>query len=129
MQHFRDESGLTDIHDALLFSTETISQLHARVGQIDSEALEAKRKHRINVIHLSRLKTDCKFMDTQILNLKEEISEAMMKKFGMVVSLDELEEAILSKMVFDMRKNVNDIKAQYAHRIAQEKVKYINNII
>lgn len=122
MQYFRDEAEMMNVKDALLFNTENISKLYTRVNQLDAETLEAKRKHRINVIHLARMKTDCKYMDSRIVDLKDEINQTMMKKFGMVVSLDDLEEAILSKMVYDMRANVDDVKNQYDHRINDEKV-------
>jgi cilia- and flagella-associated protein 44 len=82
------------------------------------ETLETKRKHRVNVNHLARMNTDIKFMEQQIVDLKEEINGTMMKKFGRIVDLDELEETILRRMVYEMRANVNDVKKEYAHKIS-----------
>lgn len=122
MQYFKKAEDLTKIEDTLLFSNANVCKLYARVGQLALETLEVKRKHRINIVHLSRMKADIKFMEHQILDLKEEIDSAMIKKFGRVVDLDELEEAILRRFVYEMRTNKEDVKKEYAKKINEVKV-------
>ncbi|XP_055535978.1 cilia- and flagella-associated protein 44 isoform X2 [Wyeomyia smithii] len=117
LQYFRTEAEFYDIENSLLFNNEKLMKLYARVGQLAMETLETKRKHRINVVHLARMRTDIKYMDQQIIELKENIVEAMIKKFGRVINLDELEETILRKFAFEMRANMDDVKKSYAERI------------
>ncbi|XP_055624931.1 cilia- and flagella-associated protein 44 isoform X2 [Toxorhynchites rutilus septentrionalis] len=116
MQYFRTETEFYDIENSLLFNNDKLMKLYSRVGQLAMETLETKRKHRINVVHLARMKTDIKFMNQQIIDLKENINEAMIKKFGRIVNLDELEETILRKFAFEMRANMDDVKRSYAER-------------
>lgn len=83
--------------------------------------IEAKRKHRINLIHLAKMKTDIKHMEKQIADLKEATNQAMLKKFGRIINLDEVQETILRRFAFEMqielRTNVDDIKKQYNTKI------------
>nr|XP_029730533.1 LOW QUALITY PROTEIN: cilia- and flagella-associated protein 44-like [Aedes albopictus] len=116
MQYFRTEIEFYDIENSLLFNNEKLMKLYARVGQLAMETLETKRKHRINVVHLARMRTDIKYMDQQIIVLRDEINQAMIKKFGRIINLDELEETILRKFAFEMRANMDDVKKSYAER-------------
>ncbi|XP_053686558.1 cilia- and flagella-associated protein 44 [Sabethes cyaneus] len=124
LQYFRTEAEFYDIENSLLFNNEKLMKLYARVGQLAMETLETKRKHRINVVHLARMRTDIKYMDQQIIELKEQIIEAMIKKFGRVINLDELEETILRKFAFEMRANMDDVRKSYAERVRDLKVIY-----
>lgn len=121
LQYFKTAEDISKIGDTLLFSNTNITKLYARVGQLALETLEVKRTHRVNVVHLSRMKADIKYMEQQIVDLKEEINSAMTKKFGRVVDLDELEEAILRRFVYEMRTNKEDVKKEYAKKIAKVK--------
>lgn len=122
IQFFKDANELGNIEDTLLFSNVNVTKLYARIGELALETLEVKRKHRVNVVHLSRMKADIKFMEQRILELKEEINSAMMKKFGRIIDLDELEEAILRRFVFEMSTNKEDVKKEYARKINEVKV-------
>ncbi|XP_058463045.1 cilia- and flagella-associated protein 44 isoform X2 [Malaya genurostris] len=124
MQHFRTESEFYDIENSLLFNHEKLMKLYSRVGQLAMETLETKRKHRVNVVHLARMRTDIKFMEQQIIELKEQLNEAMIKKFGRIVDLDELEETILRKFAFEIRANMDDVKKAYAERTRDLKIMY-----
>ncbi|XP_062543886.1 cilia- and flagella-associated protein 44 [Armigeres subalbatus] len=124
MQYFRTETEFYDIENSLLFNNEKLMKLYARVSQLAMETLETKRKHRINVVHLARMRTDIKYMDQQIIVLREEINQAMIKKFGRVINLDELEETILRKFAFEMRANMDDVKKSYAERTRDLKILY-----
>jgi hypothetical protein len=88
------------------------------------ETIETKRKHRANVMHLSRMKTDVKFMEKVIQDLKAELNEAMIKKFGRIINLDDLEETILRKFAFEMRANLDEVKRGYAEKINDYKKVY-----
>uniref|UniRef100_A0A182T366 Uncharacterized protein n=1 Tax=Anopheles maculatus TaxID=74869 RepID=A0A182T366_9DIPT len=72
------------------------------------------------------MKTDIKFMRQQLVSLKEEINETMMKKFGRVIDLDELEETILRQYTFEMRANLDDVKKSYEERARELKKLYAN---
>lgn len=102
IQHFREGEDFRDLRKAVLFDSSIIMDLQERVDQLNMETLETKRLHRINIVHLRRMNTDIKFMRLEITRLEEEIRQEMMKKFGMVINLDELEEEVLRKYVFEL---------------------------
>ncbi|XP_053674678.1 cilia- and flagella-associated protein 44 [Anopheles nili] len=124
MQYFRTETEFHDVENSLLFNRQALLKLYSRVDQLAAETLETKRKHRVNVVHLARMKTDIKFMRQQLISLKEEITKMMMKKFGRVIDLDELEETILRQYTFEMRANLNDVKKSYEERSRELKKLY-----
>ena len=121
MQYFKNQPEFENIGSTLLFNNHNVIKLYSRVGKLALETIEAKRKHRINVIHLAKMKTDIKFMEKQITDLKDETSQAMLKKFGRVIDLNEVEETILRRFAFEMqvemRANAEDIKRQYFNKI------------
>ncbi|XP_035792074.1 cilia- and flagella-associated protein 44-like [Anopheles albimanus] len=124
MQYFRTETEFHDVENSLMFNREALLKLYSRVDQLAAETLETKRKHRVNVVHLARMKTDIKYMRQQLITLKEVINETMMKKFGRVIDLDELEETILRQYTFEMRANLDDVKKTYAVRTKELKKLY-----
>src|SRR5690349_19981683 len=63
MQYFKTQSEFENINNTLLFNNHYVTKLYSRVGKLAVETIEAKRKHRINVIHLAKMKTDIKFME------------------------------------------------------------------
>lgn len=125
MQYFKNQTEFENIGNTLLFNNQNVTKLYARVGKLALETIEAKRKHRINVIHLAKMKTDIKFMEKQIADLKDGTSQAMLKKFGRVIDLNEVEETILRRFAFElqveMRANAEDIKRQYFNKINELK--------
>lgn len=125
MQYFKTHEEFEDIDNTLLFNSHNVTKLYARVGQLALETIEAKRKHRINVVHLAKMKTDIKFMEKQITDLKDETNQAMLKKFGRVIDLNEVEETILRRFAFEMqvemRANADDIRRQYLNKINELK--------
>jgi hypothetical protein len=126
MQYFKNHDEFVDIDNTLLFNSHNVTRLYSRVGKLALETIEAKRSHRINVIHLAKMKTDIKFMEKQIIDLKDDVNAAMMKKFGRVIDLNEVEETILKRFAFEMqieiRANADDIKRQYFNKINELKV-------
>ncbi|XP_052861271.1 cilia- and flagella-associated protein 44 [Anopheles cruzii] len=124
MQYFRTENEFHDVESSLMFNRDALLTLYSRVDQLAAETLETKRKHRVNVVHLARMKTDIKYMRQQLVSLKETINGTMMKKFGRVIDLDELEETILRQYTFEMRANLDDVKKSYAERTKDLKKLY-----
>lgn len=127
LQYFRNPEEFADIENTLLFNNESVTKLYARVGQLAQETMEVERRHKINVMHLARMKTDIKFMDQNIIELKEEIHNTMLKKFGREVDLDELEETVLRRFAYEMRANIDEIKKSYMIRTGELKVCMIND--
>lgn len=122
LQYFKNQEEFEDIDNTLLFNNNNVTKLYARVGQLALETIEVKRKHRINVIHLAKMKTDIKHMEKQISDLKDETNQAMLKKFGRIINLDDLEETILRRFTYDMRANIDDIRKEYQRKISDIKV-------
>lgn len=113
MQYFVNHQQFLAIEDTILFNNDSVNSLYARVAEIELETQRARQQHRINVMHLSRMKTDCKYMEKLLSDMDEQYDIEMMKKFGMRVDLDELEEGILRRMVFDIRANVEEMQKEY----------------
>lgn len=70
------------------------------------------------------MKTDCKYMEKQIHDLEETYNEEMIKKFGMKVNLDDMEEGILRKMVYDIRATTVDIQKEYNAKARELRKEY-----
>lgn len=113
MQYFENADQFADIDQTILVNNDIINSLYNRVAEIELETARARQKHRANVVHLSRMKTDCKYMTMQMVKLREQYDIEMMKKFGMMVVMDELEEGILKHMVYNLRANTQIIQKEY----------------
>lgn len=113
MQYFENADQFVDIDQTILVNNTIINSLYGRVAEIELETSCARQKHRANVVHLSRMKTDCKYMTKQIIELREQYDIEMMKKFGMMVVMDELEEGVLRHMVYHMRANTQMMQKEY----------------
>ncbi|KAH8410145.1 hypothetical protein KR009_006835, partial [Drosophila setifemur] len=108
LQHFYEGDDYRDISKAVLFDANMLVDLRRRADQLSEETLATRRWHRINFIHLRRMNTDIKFMRFEITRLEEEIRQAMMKKFGIIVNLDELEEEVLRRYIFDLETDAQE---------------------
>lgn len=122
IQHFREGEDFRDLSKAVVFDSSIIFNLQERVDQLNLETLETKRLHRINIVHLRRMSTDIKFMRSEITRLEEEIRQQMMKKFGMVINLDELEEEVLRKYVFELETTAEEELRLLELEITEKKV-------
>lgn len=70
--------------------------------------------------HLHRIKIDCNYMSVNNKNLKNEMKQKIMDKFGQNISLTELYETILRRMVYDIKANLNEATMQFSKRINGE---------
>lgn len=66
---------------------------------------------------------DCLVMEERIRKLRESIAEVMYRKFNQIIDLDQLEEAILKKLVHDLRFRMADVQKSYDKEIAKWKVR------
>lgn len=123
LQHFREGEDYRDLSKAVLFDSTLLMNLQGRVDQLKVETLETKRLHRVNIVHLRRMNTDLKFMRSEITRLEELIRQEMMKKFGMVIDLDELEEEVLRKYVFELETTAEDELHQLEMEMQKKKVR------
>ncbi|XP_030750373.1 cilia- and flagella-associated protein 44 [Sitophilus oryzae] len=125
---FNPESS--DISDFLVFPKSKLTSLYNRVGLLQSEALDEQSKHDTYLTHLMRLHKDLIYMKRKVSHLKMEIVSLLKEKFGKVVDINELERAILQrsfqknyvneleevllkKMVYDLRIKMTDVKGLY----------------
>lgn len=124
LQHFKPNDNYLDLSRAILFDANRLISLKDRVAQLNEETQETRRLHRINVVHLRRMNTDISFMRNEITRLESDIKQAMIKKFGMIVNLDELEEEVLRRYVFDLETSAEDEFRLIDKEIARKKVNY-----
>lgn len=61
-------------------------------------------------------------MEDKIYILNNNIEELMKKKFGKSVDLDEIQEAQLKKLIFDLRMSMLDIRNMYEEELHQWRV-------
>lgn len=71
---------------------------------------------RIQKMHLARLKSDFSYMNGRIHFLKEKISNVMLKKFGAIIDLDEMEESILKKFLLNFQGSAEAIDREYKNK-------------
>lgn len=71
-----------------------------------------------------RLNEECCAMKNKIAQLKKDIKEAKIKKFGQVLDVEILEETVLKKMIQDVQDNISEeeMKKYYDMKIVQLKV-------
>ncbi|XP_034946338.1 cilia- and flagella-associated protein 44 [Chelonus insularis] len=129
LQHFINEETLAKIQDCVVFDQNQLSKLYTRVGELQQETLDQKTKHEKNKNHLHRLELDCKYMESEIKRLKTEIKDEMSRKFGREISLIKLYEAVLRRMIFDIRADITDETKVYDKRINEVKAKYHQQIL
>lgn len=72
---------------------------------------------RKNEVHLKRIKLDLKYMETQNKRLKEYIKEKMIQKFGCKVSLINLYQTILQRLIYDTKIDVRKIMKSLSKNI------------
>lgn len=70
---------------------------------------------------MARIRTDCKFMENRLAELHAKSQETIMKKFGMLLDLNELEETLLRNFLSTMNANVDHI--QNEHKMKMELLK------
>lgn len=102
LQHFREGEDFRDVSNAILFDADLLVNLRRRAEQLADETNSTRQWHRVNFMHMKRMMRDVKFMRFEITRLEEEIKDAQMKRFGIIINLDELEEEVLRRYVFEM---------------------------
>ncbi|KAF7998128.1 hypothetical protein HCN44_009526 [Aphidius gifuensis] len=134
LQHMNGDD-FEKISDCVVFDKTKLSKLYTRVGELQQETEEQKIKHKKNKTHLHRMEIDCRYMDDEIKNLKSEIKNEMIKKFGREISLSSLYEAVLRKMVNDIKADIKEMSKHYDQEIKcvkknyQEQVKVLESLI
>jgi len=74
----------------------------------------------MKTIHMNR---DIKFMRFEITRLEEEIKQAQMKRFGLIVNLDELEEEVLRRYVFELETTAEEEMRALEKEVQERKVR------
>lgn len=102
LQNFNSDDVMESMDESLVLSSDLLTQLYSRIGELTKETSHQKSRHEQNKIHLQRLAIDICYMSQLVAQLEQEIEEAVLRKFGVKVDLDELEEALVKKLVAEM---------------------------
>ncbi|XP_026674087.1 uncharacterized protein LOC108630687 isoform X2 [Ceratina calcarata] len=124
LQHTSDSGSVTDIHNCVLFNRKELAKLYARVGELQEETFNLEDKRKKSEIHLKRIKYDLKYMQTQNGKLEGDIKEKMIQKLGQRVSLINLYETILQRLIYDTKTDVQSLMKNYAKKIKDIKWDY-----
>lgn len=77
-------------------------------------------------MHLHRMKVDVRFMRDRLKSLREQIEEAQYRKFGCVVDMTELEQALLKRFIWDLRSSADEIRAEFYDLISSMQVREVH---
>ncbi|XP_062127425.1 cilia- and flagella-associated protein 44 [Drosophila sulfurigaster albostrigata] len=122
LQHFHEGHDFRDVSQAILFDADMLIDLRRRAEKLHEETQATKRWHRINFVHLRRMNRDIKFMRFEITRLEEEIKQAQMKRFGVIINLDELEEEVLRRYVFELETTAEDEMRALEKELQERKI-------
>ncbi|XP_017757877.1 PREDICTED: uncharacterized protein LOC108549132 [Eufriesea mexicana] len=124
LQHISDSGCTANIQNCIVFNKKELTDLYARVGELQQETHNLEETRKKNEIHLKRIKLDLKYMETQNKKLKEDIKEKMIQKFGRKVSLINLYETILQRLIYDTKTDVRKIMKNFSKNIENTKWNY-----
>lgn len=61
-------------------------------------------------MQLNQIKSTCSKMNNAITQLRNEVNDKMVKKFGMKIDFDEMEETVLTRLLMKQTKKCDDAK-------------------
>ncbi|KAF3430089.1 hypothetical protein E2986_07212 [Frieseomelitta varia] len=108
LQHILDSGSTENIQNCIVFNKKELTNLYARVGELQDETHNLEETRKKNETHLKRIKMDLKYMETQNKKLKEYIKEKMIQKFGHKLSLINLYEIILQRLIYDTKTDMQN---------------------
>lgn len=82
-----------------LVNNGTVLKLNQQINQLSIETGEEEEVQKHFVKQLAQAKSECSALNVKINRLKGEIRDALVKKFGLEIDLDEMEESILTKLL------------------------------
>lgn len=101
-----------------LVNNDTITKLNHQINQLSIETCEQEEVQKYYVKQLAQVKTECNTLNSEMNRLRSETRDALVKKFGIEIDLDEMEETILTKLLvrqMDQQKcentNVKNVKS------------------
>ncbi|KAG8249963.1 cilium-dependent cell motility [Homalodisca vitripennis] len=117
------EEGL--VQNPLVFHNEILCTLAGRVNELEKETEQEQTKIRQLKALMQRLEARRKEMKKIKANMKKAIDGEILKKFGELIDVDDMEEAVLKKMVAQARTDymVQQIRRKYDKIVAEEKTK------
>ncbi|XP_047346729.1 cilia- and flagella-associated protein 44 isoform X2 [Vespa velutina] len=129
LQHFINSYTVSSIRESIVFDKTKLSHLHDRVGELQQETFNLYAKQKTNKAHLYRMKIDCKHMKSEIKNLKNKIKEEMKKKFGQPISLTNMYETVLQRMIYNIKSDLSEIMKSYEEQLKCIKEKYNEQVM
>ncbi|XP_014209825.1 uveal autoantigen with coiled-coil domains and ankyrin repeats [Copidosoma floridanum] len=118
LQLFTGEADKPEsIQNCIVFDKDRLSRLYARVGELEQDTRELQEKHRNDKGHLRKIKVDCESMRKELEALKEQTQREMEQKFGQQVSLVSLYEAVLKRLIHNIKANTSSLMKFYDDKI------------
>ncbi|KAL0267585.1 UNVERIFIED_CONTAM: hypothetical protein PYX00_009818 [Menopon gallinae] len=135
IQNLKTEKELEKLSDSIVISAKKLTNLYKRVTELNKETFIEKQRHNKNRQHLMRMKIDVTYMKDVIQKLKTEIDETMIRKFGVKVDIDDIEESLLKRLVADMHsivleleKNLKQQQRPLREKLSEREETYANKL-
>ncbi|CAL7949001.1 unnamed protein product [Xylocopa violacea] len=129
LQHILGAEYTANIKNYILFNRKDLTNLYARVGELQDETYNLEEKRKKNEVHLKRIKSDLKYMESQNKILEKDIKEKMIQKFGRKISLMNLYETILQRLIYDTKTDVHGIMKNLSKDIKNVKLECNEGLI
>ncbi|XP_067210276.1 cilia- and flagella-associated protein 44 isoform X2 [Linepithema humile] len=129
LQHLKESKTLSKVYNCIVFDKKKLSRLYARIQELYEETLELQAKHKCARAHLQRIQLDCHHMRANNKNLKSQIKQEIMNKFGQNISLNKLYEMILRRLAYDIKARLNETAIYFAKQIKHIKEKYAEELV
>ncbi|KAL7301745.1 hypothetical protein TKK_0005740 [Trichogramma kaykai] len=124
VQLLAEGSHTEKLRNCIVFDKTRLARLYARVGELQQETDELRAKHKNNKQQLRKIKMDCSSMKAELEALKGQIKTEMENKFGQQISLVSLYEAVLRRLIYDIKADTGSLVKFYQEKIQMVKSRY-----
>ncbi|XP_050529601.1 cilia- and flagella-associated protein 44 isoform X2 [Daktulosphaira vitifoliae] len=94
-----------------------MQNITTRVSTLEKERKDVKESYKKLILHSKRLRIDLHHMEENYKKYQIAIKDVMMKKFKMLINLDNMEMTVIKYMITKAKYNASDLKEQFNKEI------------
>ncbi|XP_055326896.1 uncharacterized protein LOC129580473 [Sitodiplosis mosellana] len=101
-------SETTTFTESVLVNKNNMAKINEQINEYEMETLSEHAKQKSLQLQLNQIKSTCTKINSNINSLRGEVNDKMVKKFGMKIDFDEMEEAVLTRLLMIQSKKCDD---------------------